>query len=132
MSNLSSTTVRKVSAGNSVAVAMVKVRKMSSPREPTFRTCPSKTRDIAIQMTINNKAFFRNLGVLKMSRTEYDLWASESLIACWVASYKMYNTSSHLSRINNDNLITNLFARSNSYVTNIKYLLSDNRWRCKD
>lgn len=78
---LSKTAVKKVSAGNSVAEAIVKVKKMSNPNEPTFLTCPSNTKDIAIHITMRRIEFLRSLGVLKRSNTEYVLdSASDSLI----------------------------------------------------
>lgn len=55
----SKTRVRKVSAGNSVADATVNVRNKSSPKDPTFLTCPSKTKDIAIQIRISKIVIFR-------------------------------------------------------------------------
>lgn len=44
----SSTSVRKVSAGISVADARVNVRNTFRPNEPTFRTWPSNTSEMAI------------------------------------------------------------------------------------
>lgn len=67
--HMSSVKVRKVSAGNSVADAIVNVRKTSSPNVPTFLTCPSNTREIAIQMTISSSVMFLRRGVLNRSST---------------------------------------------------------------
>lgn len=65
----SNTMVRNVSAGNSVALAMVKVRKTSSPKVSTFLTCPSNTNEIAIHSTISTVVIFLKRGVLNKSRT---------------------------------------------------------------
>lgn len=66
----SRTNVRNVSAGNSVTEAMVNVKNISNPNDPTFLTCPSKVKEIAIQITINNRVIFLKRGVLKRSKTE--------------------------------------------------------------
>lgn len=65
----SKTIVRKVSAGNSVALAIVKVRKTSRPKVSTFLTWPSKTKEIIIHSKIKTIVIFRNRGDLKRSRT---------------------------------------------------------------
>lgn len=50
---------------------MVNVTKTFNPNAPTFRTWPSNTRDMAIQMTINRMVMFRRRGVLNRSKIEY-------------------------------------------------------------
>lgn len=77
----SNTIVKNVSAGNSVTEAMVNVIKISNPKEPTFRTCPSNTKEIAIQITISKRVIFLKRGVLNKSKTEYDLLFSSSFNA---------------------------------------------------
>lgn len=77
----SNTIVKKVSAGNSVTVAIVNVIKISNPKEPTFRTCPSNTKETAIQITISKIVTFLKRGVLNKSKTEYELLFSSSFNA---------------------------------------------------
>lgn len=83
---MSKTKVRKVSAGNSVAEAMVKVIKISSWRLPTFRTWPSKQREIAIQITIKRIVIRRKRGLRKRSKTEYVLSCSSAFFSFWQLS----------------------------------------------
>lgn len=65
----SRTMVKNVSAGNSVALAMVNVKNTFSPSVSTFLTCPSNTKDTTIQRTISIIVILLNLGVLNKSRT---------------------------------------------------------------
>ena len=54
--HLSKTSVINISAGNSVAHAIVNVRKTSKPKAPTLLTWPSKTSDMAI-LSFKKKKF---------------------------------------------------------------------------
>lgn len=89
--HMSKVNVKNVSAGNSVADATVNVRNTSSPSVPTFLTWPSNTKEIAIQITINNNVMFLRRGVLKRSSTVYALLLASSFCAFKQLSYRKSN-----------------------------------------
>lgn len=76
--HLSSTSVTKLEAGNSVAAPKLNPRKGLNPIESMFRTYPSNNSDMVMYIMINKMVFFRSREVLKRSRIEYFLTESSS------------------------------------------------------
>lgn len=73
----SRTSVRNVSAGSSVAAAIVNVTNTSRPKLSTFRTWPSNTKEIAILY------FVKQFHMIKEGTLSYFMWEANSLFQKW-------------------------------------------------